>query len=492
MPPGQSPRTLDRQFVGGLAWTASSKWLTQGLTWVSVLIVARLLSPADFGMVELAGVAVIIGNVLAEFGIGSAVVQMRELDRNALAQLNLVSVTLALLAFLIGLLLAPLLAAFFGVSELRNLIAVNSLAFFITGFQAVPQGILRRDLDYRKLSLAEAAQSIVQALATVLAAWSGLAYWALVIGHLSGKTASAALTFVWTRIPFHWPRWDHIRNPLAFGYHISVANLSGTLYSMADVVVVGRRLGDSLLGHYRMAITLAYAPTDKVGSLVMRVTGPIFANIQNDHALLRRYFLIFTEILSLAVFPMTIGMAVVATELVTVVLGPKWLPCVDALRFIALFAGFRVVSVLTSQVLAALRFTRLSMRLSLIALCVMPVAFWVAAGWSLAAVAAAWLLVVFVVTLPSYLVMASAIRLSPGPFLQALLPSLIACGVMVAALLLLDTQGVFQGRNASWILSVKVIAGATSYGCVLGIFFRPRLVRYATFIWELRARKQGV
>jgi O-antigen/teichoic acid export membrane protein len=189
---------------------------------------------------------------------------------------------------------------------------------------------------------------------------------------------------------------------------------------------------------------------------------------------------------------MTIGMAVVAPELVTVILGPKWLPSVGALRFIALFAGFRVISVLIGQVLTALRFTRLSMRLSLIALCVMPAAFWVAAGWSLAAVAAAWLLLVFVVTLPSYLVMASAIRLSPGPFLQALLPALSACFAMVEGLLLMETQGVFQGWHAAWTLGVKVIAGAALYGCVLAIFFRPKLVRYATFIRELRAQRQVV
>jgi PST family polysaccharide transporter len=484
-----SPQQLDRKFVGGLAWTASAKWLTQGLTWISVLIVARLLSPADFGLVELAGVAVIVGNVLAEFGIGAAVVQMRELNASSIAQLNLMSAAFGLLAFLGGVLLSPAFAAFFGVPPLQSLIAVNSLALFITGLQAVPLGVLRRDLDYKRLSVAEAVQSIIQALATVLAAWSGLAYWALVIGHLSGRAASAILTYAWTRIPFHWPEWKGIRDALLFGYHVSVASLAGTMYSMADVVIIGRRLGDSLLGNYRMALTLAYAPTDKIASLVIRVTGPIFANVREDYALVRRYFLIFTELLTLTILPMTIGMAIVAPELIEVVLGAKWLPSVGPLRFIALFASFRVISFLINQVLAALRFTRLSMRLSLLSFCVMPVAFWFAADWGLTAVAAAWLLLVFLEIGPGFFAMAKEIHLSLPQLLQALLPSLLASATMAAGIFLLQFRGLFEHWIPLWTLAAKVSVGAALYIGFQLAFFRPRLARYLSFAKTMRANQ---
>src|SRR5271157_4112125 len=169
-------RRLDAQFVGGLAWTAGAKWVTQSATWLSVLIAARLLSRADFGTVDMATFVVTVTNVLAEFGIGTAVLQMRELDRRALAQLNTVSLIFSTIAFAGSVAIAPLIAAFFKIEQLKLLVIVNSLGFFITAVQAVPQGLLQRDMDYRRLSLAEAVQAIVQAGVLVATALAGFGY----------------------------------------------------------------------------------------------------------------------------------------------------------------------------------------------------------------------------------------------------------------------------------------------------------------------------
>src|SRR6266540_2075467 len=97
-----SHRKLDAALAGGLAWTAGAKWVTQLVTWISVLVAARLLSPSDFGVVEMAGIVGTLTIVLAEFGIGSAVLQMQELDQKILAQLNTVVFLVNLAAFLIS------------------------------------------------------------------------------------------------------------------------------------------------------------------------------------------------------------------------------------------------------------------------------------------------------------------------------------------------------------------------------------------------------
>lgn len=484
--PRESAQSLDRTFAGGLAWTAGSKWITQGLTWLSVLIVARLLSPGDFGLVEMAGTFFVIANVLAEFGIGAAVVQMRGLDEEALAQLNTLSIFFAAVTFGIAWLCAPLIAAFFRAPEVETLVAVNSIVFFIIGFQAVPSGILRRNLDYRRISIAEAVLSIVQALGTVIAAWLGMAYWALVIGQLLGRACSAVLVIAWTRVPFRRPVFAVVRVPFRFGYHVSVANLSGTISSMSDAVVVGRRLGDSLLGHYRMALTLAYAPIDKVGSLIMRVTGPLFAKIQSDHALLRRYFLIFTESLALTILPMSVGIALVAPDLVAVVLGAKWEASVGALRFLSLFCSVRLVAILINQILFALNRTRFTMHLSLIALAVMPAAFWFAADRGLAAVGASWLLLAFVNVLPSYILLVRDIGLRHRDFLNALLPSISASLFMAIGVYAVRTYWHTPTEEAWLRLLAAVTAGAILYFSFLLLFFRSRFTRYISFARSLR------
>src|SRR5579859_3515711 len=120
----QERQNLDRAFVGGVAWTAGAKWLSQLVSWPSVVIAARLLSPADFGIVEMAGFYFAVTNVMAEFGIGTAVLQMRELDEVVVAQLNTIAMLSGIVAFGVSLLASPLIAAFFRTPQLTLLIDV--------------------------------------------------------------------------------------------------------------------------------------------------------------------------------------------------------------------------------------------------------------------------------------------------------------------------------------------------------------------------------
>ena len=158
-----SPQTskLDHAIVRGLAWTAGAKWMTQLITWASVLAAARLLSPSDFGLVEMAAYFVAVTNLLAEFGISAAVLQMPELDRRVVAQLNTVSVVMCTVAFCCSVAGAPLVVKFFRSEQLRLLVVITSITLFVTGFQAIPGGMLQRSMDYRRLSLAEDRKSVV-------------------------------------------------------------------------------------------------------------------------------------------------------------------------------------------------------------------------------------------------------------------------------------------------------------------------------------------
>jgi teichuronic acid exporter len=480
---------MDVAFVGGLAWSAGAKWLTQIITWASVLVAARILSPADFGLVEMAGFVVGLTNILAEFGIGMAVMQMHELDRRVLAQLNTVCIALCTLAFFGSAASASLIAAFFRSEQLERMIVVTSVCFFITGFQSVPQGLLQRDMDYRRLSLAEAAMSLIQAVVTVGCAVLGAGYWALIAGVVVGKGTSALLTSYWKPIPLALPRWKEVLAPLRFGWQVAVGRLAGAAYTQADGIVVGRTMGNAPLGSYRLALNLATAPGEKISMLIMRVAGPLFAKIQNDRALVRRYFLIVTESLALTVFPITFGLAVTAPEVVHVVLGPQWAAAVVPLRWLALFMGLRTMSGLLSQVLTSLRYTAFCMWISMLSLAVMPVSFYFASRWGLGAVAACWLALSPVTVGPLVLMLRRAISLPWRDYLDAVLPALLASAAMVAGLMAIRISPLPGGWPVSFSLAVQVVAGGAIYGTVLMLGYRERVLRYVRFFRQLRKKR---
>ena len=485
----EQKRSLDRLLAGGIAWTAGAKWATQVISWGSLIALGRILSKADFGISGMAGIYFNLTNLLAEFGVGTAVLHMPELDRRTLGQLHAFSVILCSTIFALSCLVAPLLANFFHTPALTAVVVVGSLGFFITGFQAVPLGLLQKDLDYRRLSLSEAVQAVMQAVVSVICALLGFGYWSLVIGALAGKFTNAGMVSNWKRVPFALPRWKDIKAPIELGRQTAVGRLAWSAYSYSDGVMVGKFLGDAMLGAYGMAMSLATAPADKVSTLLMRTAGPLFASVQNDLALVRRYYLIFVEVLSLAVMPLMAGLVMVAPLAVPVVLKAKWMDAVAPLQFLAAFMFLRTLETLAEQVLVSQRATKFTMRMSLLNLFVMPVAFYVGArNFGTPGVAASWLVMTPVTVFPTVFILLRRIKIPLLDFALTLWPAFVSSAAM--ALGIRGLQLWLAGRALPPIVSLiaQIATGGAIYALLLLTVFRGKLVRYVAFARDLRRK----
>jgi teichuronic acid exporter len=487
MTPGKLPdrRNLDARFAGGLAWTAGAKWATQILTWASVLVVARLLSPSDYGVGGIAGIFFGLTNVLAEFGLGTAVLHMPELDRRTLGQLHSFSLLLCTGIFALSLPLAPAIAWFFR-SDHVAFFALTNVGFLITGIQAVPYGLLQRDMDYRRLALLEAMGVLITAVVTVTTAWYGWGFWALLAGPGIGNLSSAVLLCHWKRVPFAWPHWTDIRKPVEMGRHVAVSRAAAAAYTSADAIVLGRTMGEAVLGTYRMAMNLASAPAEKISGLVMRTATPLFATVMNDLALVQRYYRIIVELLSLAVVPLMLGLAIVAPQAVLLILGPKWVAATWPLRWLGLFMIMRVLGVVAEQVLVSQRLTRFTMRMSILSFVIMPVSFFLAAHWKGAdGVAAAWITLSPLTILPLLIIVLRSIKMSAREYGAALLPATAGSAVMGLALFAINNR-----LPASWSLGVhlgfQIGVGGAVYGGFVLCVFRGRILRYVNFLSSLR------
>jgi teichuronic acid exporter len=477
-------RKLDTAFIGGLAWTTGAKLLTQFFSWGSLFILARLLSTSDFGIMDMAAFFVLLTNVLAEFGVGTAVLQMHELDRRKLAQLNTASVALCTFAYGFVVLASPLVATFFHAGQLKLLVIVNGVGLLITGFQSVPVGLLQKDLDYKRLSVAEEIQALLQAVVAVACALHGMGYWSLVAGAFAGKVTAATLTFCWKPVGFAIPRWKEIEAPLRLGWHVAVSRLAWTAYNQSDSIIVGRMLGESALGSYRVALNLASAPAEKIGTLVMRVTGPMFAKVQKDEEAVRRYFKIFSEVLSMSILPLMVGLVVVAPYAIKVLLTAKWDGAVVPLEWLAAFIGARTLSALGQQVLTSLRYTRYNMWVSVASFVIMPAGFYIATRWGAGAVAATWVVLAPVTILPVIVKLLRVIRLPFREYLNVLMPSLVGSAGMLAAVL--AAKHWLLGSDARVSLAILVVIGGAVYAAILMTFYRERVIRYVRFLRGLR------
>lgn len=481
-------RNLDKALVGGVAWTAIAKWISQLATWAITLIVARILSPSDYGLVGMATIYLGLVQLFSEFGVGTAIITMRELSDDQVSQLNTLSLLLGFVGFAISAAVAIPIGRFFRAPKLPIVIIVMSIAFVVSAIRTVPYSLLQKNMRFKLLAIIDGLQSIIQGAITLVLAYLGYGFWALVLGNLSLSFVTTGLTLIWQRQRFAWPRFSAIRGALFYSWHIIVARLSWYCYDNSDFVVAGRVLGEGPLGAYTLAWTLAHAPLEKLTTLVNRVTPSIFSAVQSDLSALRRYLRTITGGLALVIFPATLGMALVANDFVRLALGPKWLGVVLPLELLALHALIRSNVILLAPVLNAIRATRFAMWQNLSSLTILPVSFYIGSRWGTGGIAGVWVFVYPLLQLPLYWRLFRGIQMTTWEYFGALWPALSGCIPMAISVEVLK-----HFLSATWPIYVQfaaeVLMGAFVYTLALLAMHRERL--YAFFRLTKSFRSQS-
>jgi PST family polysaccharide transporter len=455
-------RTFDRRFVHGVGWTAAGKWSVQIITWGSLLILARLLSPADYGLVGMAAIFLNFALLIAEFGIGAAIVVLRDLSQEQIRQINMLALLIGAAATLAAAASAPLLASIYDTPALLHLVPLMSLNFVLSAFRTVPLAVLQRDMQFKYIAFVESVQAAAQAIITVLFAFYGAAYWSLVAGALlSLLIANGLLTFR-RRIGFQAPQLPAIRGAVTFSWQLLASRVAWYLYSNADYFVVGKVLGKAPLGAYTLAFTLASMPLQKITVLIMRVITSVFSAVKDDSASIRRYVRNVTEMIALATFPVAIGLAVVGPEIVPAALGGKWGAAILPLQILACSIPFRSISGLPPQVLIALGDSRRLMKNTILTGIVMPISFLIGTRWGMAGVATVWVVIYPICVLPLLWVTLRRIGMSLSEYYLVIQRPLLAVSIMFAALWLAGVA-----LPAEWpvilIAAAKVLLGALVY-----------------------------
>lgn len=448
--------------VRGVAWTALANWGSQALSWAAVIVLARILTASDYGIVGMAGLYLGLIAILTEGGLGTSIVALRDLSDEAIAQFNTVAVLLGLLGAALTAAAAVPLGLFFRAPDLPPVVLALSGVAVLSALRLVPVAVMQKELRFRGLAAIEGVQAVTNTVVTLTLALLGARYWALVSGALAGNAAAALASRILSPQRFRRPRLGAIGRYYAFTRDVLVGRMAWYVYSNADFAVAGRALGSAALGAYTFAWSIASVPVDKITALVTRVSTGIFARVKDDLAELSRMLHRLTEGLVMLTLPAAVGMAVVADDFVLSYLGPRWVEAILPLRILCLYATFRSVVTLLPQVLTMRGETRFLMWNAVARAVAMPVAFAVGSRWGAGGIAAMWVLVYPAFLVPMYRLMFRSLQMPLRQYLAPIWPSLRGVLVMAAVLigvrLVLDPEGSPVAR-----LGVQVGVGGVTY-----------------------------
>jgi PST family polysaccharide transporter len=486
-PPASAPEgdRLDREALSGAAWSGSAKYTTQLLSWVATILVARILSPSDYGLVAMAAVFMGVIAMLSEFGVGTTIVTLRELSREQIRQLNGFALLLGIGGSALALLAAYPLGAFFRAPDLPPVLMVTGLTFAVSSLQTVPTALLRREMRFRPLATIDLTRGFLTPLVTLLGAWLGMRYWSLVAGNLLGVATASAIALSIQRVPVSRPRLKELGQALRFSRDLLVGRLAWIVYQNGDFAVAARMLGQAGAGVYTLAWTLATSPIEKIAIVLSDVTPSLFSAVQDDRVAMRRYFLNITELVCLATLPVALGLALVSNDAVAVLLGPRWEGAGAPLALLALYAGARAVTQLYGFVFVATRQSRFAMYTSVALAALLLVGFVVGSRWGTVGIAAAWLVIHPGMSVYSFSRVSSALELRAGEYLRSLRLGVDGALAMSVTVLL------FQLQVASdWAPGVRLIAsvllGAASFAGVTWLLHGARLLQMVAWLKRVR------
>ncbi len=382
------------QTFKGLGWMGLAKVISQACSWVVTLYVARLLSPNDYGLMGVAGLLIVFFNLFNDLGLGQALVRNDEQSAEVLASAFWFILALNCVFYLLAIVLAPFVAAFYRNPQLVPMTCVLGVNFIVGGLRSVPANLLVKHMRFDLRARIETIAALASSLLTFLLARLGFGVWTLVAASLMQQAVSSAATFYYS--PWRPQRRFHfaeIKPLLNFGGKVSGTFMIGYFFNNADTMIIGRVLGERLTGIYNMAYQLAHLPVQKVNAALNPVFYSALAQLKHDARQFERYFFHMARLTANLAIPLFVFMAANAALIFDLVLTEKWAEAVFPFQVLCFIGGLRLATILTPQALNALNHPAKNLKTNLLCIALLPLGFFCGAQYGIAGVAFAWFLI---------------------------------------------------------------------------------------------------
>jgi O-antigen/teichoic acid export membrane protein len=481
--------SLKQRTASGLGWSSAAHLSHQAIQFGIGILLARLLTPEDFGLVGMVIVFSGFARLFAEFGFSSALVQraeISELHQSSIFWVNLI------VGFLLGgifFLLAPYIAAFYVSPPLLPISQVVAATFVISGFGIVPRAMLQRRMAFDRLARIEVSSALVAGAIAVALAFLGFGVWSLVVHSL----AAAALTAGLALILSDWvPRFKYsnaaVRQLLGYSANLFAYNFVNYWSRNTDNLLVAKMIGSAGLGVYARAYSFMLLPITQVLNVVGRVIFPALASVQEDRARVRRIFLRVLRMVTLITAPMMAGLFVVADVFILTVLGAQWAAVIPVLQILCAVGILQTLCNPVGWIYQSQGRTDLLARWGLASSAVIILAVFVGASLgTVEAVAWSYLIANVVLFYPCLAIPGKIIDMTVGDVVGEV-SGVIGCAVVMAGLV----WGLGSILPAAWpgglLLTVQVFAGIACYSALIPLFCRPAYEEARSFIREQRQR----
>lgn len=346
---------LKQKTISSMTWNAIQRFGTMILSFISNLVLAWLLVPEDFGCIGMLSVFIAISEVFIDGGFGSALIQKKGATQEDYSTIFYWNLVVSIILFLGLLLCAPLVAEFYHMPALTNILRVTSVVLIINGFSVIQTTILTKELSFKLIAKINIISTFVGVVISIIAALLGLGVWSLVIKTL----LSALLTAILLWSLNNWrPLWvfskQSFKDLFGFGGLMLVSNLLNSLFENIQSLVIGRFYTPADLGYYSQAKKIDDIPSKSVSQIVTQVSFPAFAKISDNIEELRNYVRKNILCTTYLIAPLQFLLIILSEDLIVFLFGEKWIPSVPYFRILCVYSMFISLNAINTNIYKAL------------------------------------------------------------------------------------------------------------------------------------------
>ncbi len=326
---------LKKKTVSGVLWSFAGQFSVQGIQFLVSIVLARLLSPDDYGMIGMLAIFLAISQVFIDGGFSSALIQRKECDDTTYSTVFYINVGISIICYGILFVAAPFIASFYGQPILKDIARVSSLSLIIGALSATNTVQLTKRIDFKTQSKINVLSAILSGITGIVMAYSGFGVWALVAQSVSLALFKLIMTVMSVRwFPSLVFSGTIFKELFSFGSKLVVVSLISSVYTNIRSLIIGKRFSPADLGQYTTANKFATMAGTSLSGVLYNVSFPVLSKVQDDDAVLLDAYKRFLSVSAFAIFPLMMLLAGIAEPLIRFLVTDKWLECVPFLQIL--------------------------------------------------------------------------------------------------------------------------------------------------------------
>jgi len=465
------------------SWLGLFKLISQIFSWSITILVARILVPEDYGLMNMATVLTGYASMFSELGLGAAIIQkpgITTTDRE-LSSVFWFTLGIGILFALLCFVLAYPTAYIFNENRVIPITQTVSIIFLINGLVIVPFNLLKKDLSFKKIGFIEMTGVFISGGCMLLIAKMGGGVWTLIGGHIIRNFIRMVLIYFYAKwLPVLHFNLEEAKTYLKFGVTLAIAESLFYVYTKSDKYFAGRAWNPQILGYYSLALQLAIIPTEKIIVLINQVSFSAFALLQHDKKRFNDFYLNIVKVTAIIVLPVFVGGYLVGEDMIIILLGDKWRPMIFVFRYLCLAQILVAINAINNIAHNALGKPQLSLLFNTVCTLFIPISFYFSVQHGLNAIVIPWLIAYPAVYLIWILFTVNKIGINISTYGKKLMFPVLATLIMVLAIALSKQTiltGPFISNNVILKILIEIAIGTFAYLLFLYLFDREIFIK---------------